>query len=130
MKALQNALGVTADGLYGSQSKSAAGGLSAEEAYKKFVGGTPAKVQSNPHPASAHHDVQQSLAFPTTYSEAVAYLRAHNVDSAYASGIRDQAAWQRKKNSGNTDAEVANYKTYQDYLTDVVEFMLDQYGSR
>lgn len=39
IKQLQKALGVTADGLFGEKSKKAAGGLSAEEAYKKFVGG-------------------------------------------------------------------------------------------
>ena len=39
IKQLQKVLGVTADGLYGEKSKKAAGGLSAEEAYKKFVGG-------------------------------------------------------------------------------------------
>lgn len=39
VKALQAALGVNADGHYGPNSKKAAGGLSAEEAYKKFVGG-------------------------------------------------------------------------------------------
>lgn len=38
VKALQKALGVTADGMYGADSQKAAGGLSAEEAYKKFVG--------------------------------------------------------------------------------------------
>lgn len=38
VKALQKQLGVTEDGKYGPQSKSAAGGLSAEEAYKKYVG--------------------------------------------------------------------------------------------
>ena len=36
--ALQKALGVAQDGKYGSVSKKAAGGLSAEEAYQKFVG--------------------------------------------------------------------------------------------
>lgn len=47
IKALQKALGVTADGKYGPKSQKAAGGLSAEEAYKKFVlgsgGNEPAK---------------------------------------------------------------------------------------
>ena len=38
VKELQNVLGVEADGMYGEASKKAAGGLSAEEAYKKFVG--------------------------------------------------------------------------------------------
>ena len=40
VKALQSALGVTADGYYGEQSKKAAGGLSAAEAYAKFVDGS------------------------------------------------------------------------------------------
>lgn len=38
VKELQKALGVTADGMYGESSMKAAGGLTAEEAYKKFVG--------------------------------------------------------------------------------------------
>lgn len=37
IKALQKALGVTADGKYGANTKQAAGGLSADEAYKKYV---------------------------------------------------------------------------------------------
>ena len=40
VKALQKKLGVTADGYYGANSKKAAGGLSAAEAYKKYVGGS------------------------------------------------------------------------------------------
>lgn len=40
VKALQKALGVTADGMYGPNSQKAAGGLSAEEAYQKYVGKT------------------------------------------------------------------------------------------
>ena len=35
---LQTALGVTADGQYGDQSRGAAGGLTAEEAYERYVG--------------------------------------------------------------------------------------------
>lgn len=38
VKELQAALGVTADGYYGDKSKKAAGGLSAAEAYAKYVG--------------------------------------------------------------------------------------------
>lgn len=40
VKELQAALGVIADGYYGPKSKEAAGGLSAAEAYAKFVGGS------------------------------------------------------------------------------------------
>lgn len=39
IKQLQSVLGVTADGLYGSGSRATAGGLSAAEAYAKYVGG-------------------------------------------------------------------------------------------
>lgn len=39
IKEPQKALGVTADGKYGPKSSKAAGGLSAEEAYKKYVAG-------------------------------------------------------------------------------------------
>jgi peptidoglycan hydrolase-like protein with peptidoglycan-binding domain len=39
IKELQAALGVNADGYYGPKSKEAAGGLSAAEAYAKYVGG-------------------------------------------------------------------------------------------
>ena len=38
IKELQKAIGINADGLYGPKSKSAAGGLSAEQAYAKYVG--------------------------------------------------------------------------------------------
>lgn len=41
VKELQAALGVDADGYYGPASKEAAGGLSAAEAYAKYVGGSP-----------------------------------------------------------------------------------------
>lgn len=40
IKRLQEKLGVTADGLYGTESKNAAGGLSAKEAYTKYFGTT------------------------------------------------------------------------------------------
>lgn len=40
VKELQAALGVNADGKYGPASQKAAGGLTAEEAYAKYVGGT------------------------------------------------------------------------------------------
>lgn len=39
IRQLQTALGVTADGIYGPNSMAAAGGLSAQEAYEKFIGG-------------------------------------------------------------------------------------------
>lgn len=46
---LQNALGVTADGQYGPESKAAANGLTAEEAYALYVG-LPDGTQPGKHP--------------------------------------------------------------------------------
>ena len=43
VKQIQRAMGVEADGYWGPKSKKAAGGLSAEEAYKKYVGGNAPK---------------------------------------------------------------------------------------
>lgn len=51
VKALQNALGVTADGLYGPQSRAAAGGLDAEAAYAKYVTGG----SGSPQPGTAYN---------------------------------------------------------------------------
>ena len=45
VKQLQAALGVKADGYYGPSSKEAAGGLSAAEAYAKYVGASPTGSQ-------------------------------------------------------------------------------------
>ena len=53
VKALQKALGVEADGLFGAGSKKAAGGLSAEDAYNKFVG--------NPQPQKGYSSLEGEL---------------------------------------------------------------------
>lgn len=47
IKELQAALGVTADGYYGDKSKEKAGGLSAKEAYAKYVGGSSNNTTAN-----------------------------------------------------------------------------------
>ena len=72
VKALQKALGVEADGLYGAGSKEAAGGLSAEEAYNKFIG--------NPQPQKGYSTIAGELdtfiAGGATKSKISAYIRA------------------------------------------------------
>lgn len=47
IKELQAALGLEATGLYGERAKKAAGGLSAEEAYAKYVGSTSGTAEIN-----------------------------------------------------------------------------------
>ena len=103
VKALQKAIGANADGYYGPNSKKAAGGLSAEEAYEKYVGSSTPKFTGS------------------TYQEACQYVKANG---GSASGIMTSTEWQRHKNSGSTGAEVANYDTYQEYLADITEYLL------
>ena len=57
----------------------------------------------------------------TTYKEAVAYVKANGGDG---SGIIDQAKWQRQKNNNEKIAAVQNYDTYQEYLKDITEYLL------
>jgi peptidoglycan hydrolase-like protein with peptidoglycan-binding domain len=58
----------------------------------------------------------------STYSEAVAYMKANGVAGAEASGVMTQSEWQRRKNAGSGSAEVQNYSSYKDYLADYVEY--------
>ncbi len=51
----------------------------------------------------------------TTYSAAVKYMESNGVPSSNASGIMTQHEWTRRKSS-------YSYKTYQDYLKDVVTY--------
>lgn len=57
----------------------------------------------------------------TTYQEACDYVKANG---GSASGIMTSSEWQRHKNSGSTATEVKNYKTYQAYLADITEYLL------
>ena len=111
VKQLQNALGVTADGKYGPATKNAAGGLSAKDAYKKYVTSGGANVFTG-----------------STYSEAVAYLTSKGVNKGKASGIMDQATWNRHrsayKSTGRGVDEVQDFNTYKEYLADIVEYLL------
>ena len=122
VKALQKALGVSADGKYGPGTKKAAGGLSAEEAYKKYVGGS----------GGGDGGSNTSGFTGTTYSEAVAYLKANGVQSSEASFPMNQSEWQRRKNSyqmsGQGSSEVKNYDTYAEYLADYVAYCVETYG--
>lgn len=86
VKALQKALGVEADGLFGDGSKKAAGGLSAEDAYNKFVG--------NPQPQKGYSSLEGELndfiAGGASKSEISAFIR-----SAVAAGEITQSQAQK-----------------------------------
>lgn len=120
VKALQKALGVTADGKYGPESQAAAGGMSAEDAYTNYV-----LADNEPQEPVYNRGFTGS-----TYKEAVDYMKKNGVDSASAAGIMTQGEWSRRKASlqshGTGGAEVKNYSSYQEYLTDYVEYQLSQ----
>lgn len=120
IKELQAALGVDVDGYYGEKSKSAAGGLSAKEAYAKYVGNQP-KPKTDPVSFTGK-----------TYEDAVAYLNKSGVPSGNAAGMMTQNEWSRRKvsyqNSGQGGTEVKNYNSYSEYLKDFVEYAVETYG--
>ena len=95
---LQRILGVTADGLYGPNTQKAAGGLSADEAYNKYV---------------LKKDSGGSGFTGSTYSEATAYLKSKGVS---ASGLMTQSEWQRHKNGNNSADGEHEASTYKEYL--------------
>lgn len=70
VKELQAALGVSQDGMYGSQSSGAAGGLSAEEAYAKYVGNSGSGSGD-----SMEKELNQLIATGANKSEINGYLR-------------------------------------------------------
>lgn len=114
VRKLQEVLGVTVDGQYGPVTKKHAGGLSADEAYQKFVvngGGGGGGFTG------------------TTYSEAVAYLKSNGVSVGSASGIMTAEEWSRRKvayeSSGQGSPEVTDHSSYKEYLADVVEYLLN-----
>lgn len=114
VKELQRALGVDDDGFYGSVSKNAAGGLSADEAYAKYVtngggggGGFTGK----------------------TYEEAVAYLKSNGANASRAAGVMTKGEWNSRRSSylatGKGSLYVTEHSSYEEYLADIVEFILN-----
>ncbi|MEE0969621.1 MAG: hypothetical protein U0M06_09645 [Clostridia bacterium] len=78
VKALQAALGVTADGYYGAKSQKAAGGLSAAEAYAKYVGG----ADNNPTTSGVTDEIRKKAAGFNNNASLASYL-----DGLVANGI-------------------------------------------
>lgn len=80
IKQLQSVLGVTADGLYGSGSRAAAGGLSAAEAYAKYVGGGGAQASGS----YSMGELINAAAAGMSRAQIEAELRAKGVDTSRA----------------------------------------------
>lgn len=69
-----------------------------------------------------------------TYESAVKYMEQNGVPSSYASGVMTAGEWSRRRSSyqttGQGNAAVKNYKTYQEYLNDFVTYALENYGKK
>jgi hypothetical protein len=107
VKELQTALGVSADGYFGPKSKEAAGGMSAEEAYAKYVGGS---SESSPSYITDLEEIQQwqdGILSAETEEDALFFVeRLEKVDPEMADALWDQ--WRRKHGLSNktTDTTV------------------------
>ena len=129
IKNVQRSLGVEADGIWGPVSQKAAGGLSAEEAYKLWNQGQLGKpvglaAQMAQALQGANQQNNNSGGFTgTSYSDATAYIKSNG---GSASGLMTSSEWARHRNSylqtGKGNAEAANYSSYTEYLKDFVEY--------
>jgi hypothetical protein len=119
VKKLQQILGVDVDGKWGDKSSSAAGGMTAEEAWKAYQNGT-LKPQKQEGDTSGFTG--------KTYDEAVAYMKSMGVPNANASTIMTASEWTRRKNAGSSNAAVQNYSSYEEYLADYVAYAIETYG--
>lgn len=92
--ALQKALGVDADGLWGSKSSKAAGGLSAAEAWEKYMGGdeTPTVEDKTPNYGTIADNLNTYIKNGASKSEIGNYLR-----SAYKAGYINQDQYESLK---------------------------------
>lgn len=116
---LQEELGITIDGKWGKDSFRAAGNMTADKAWKAYQNGT---LKQN------DKDEDTSSFTGTTYNEAVAYMESMGVPSTNASTIMTASEWTRRKNAGSSNAAVANYSSYEEYLAAYVEYAIETYG--
>ena len=103
VKALQKAAGIPADGIWGPQT---------EKAYNAGY-----RPDSSPTPQPTGGDGFSG----STYSEAVAYMKANGVASANASGILTAGEWSRAKQSGSSRYGANEFDSYKEYLQYAVD---------
>lgn len=96
VKELQTALGVDADGKFGPQSKEAAGGLTAEEAYAKYVSGE-SKPSSYITDTAKIQEWGDAILNAETHQEAIRYVeRLEQLDPDLADSYYEQ--WLQEHN--------------------------------
>lgn len=94
IKKMQSILGVTADGIWGSKSKAAAGGLSVQQAYSRYKDGVLEGVESPKEPdVDVNSELNYLISKGASKSEINNYLR-----QALKSGYISNAEYQSLKN--------------------------------
>ena len=120
IKKMQAHLGVSEDGKWGTESKKAAGGLSADEAWEQFSNGTlkkPGEEDTTPTPTSTPTPTPNYTPNPTgftgsTYIEACAFLQYKGKST---SGLMTSIEWSKHKSNNNSaggEHEANNYREY------------------
>lgn len=115
IKLMQKKLGVTEDGQWGPESRTAAqkiyGISDPAELYKKLVGSSFAADGKSSNP---NERATQAKGFTgSTYGEAAAYLKENGYST---SGLMTQSEWQRHKNSNSSAGGEHEARSYQEYL--------------
>lgn len=114
IKSLQQAAGITADGVWGPQT------AAAYDAGARPTSGA-ASTGSNPN-YNPNLNGQGSIGGTggigsfATYSEAVAYMKSNGVSGAAASGIMTKSEWARSQNK--------QFRSYGDYLDAIVSYKI------
>ena len=91
IKELQTALGVTADGKYGPESKAAAGDMTAEEAYAKYVSGGSTTTNSYITDTTKIQEWGDAILNAETQNEALRYVeRLEQLDPDLADSYYEQ----------------------------------------
>lgn len=135
VKELQVALGVNADGYYGKNSSGKAGGLSANEAYQKYVVNGE-KVSGNNSGAVNHANFKYE-----SVEQVQKYCKDNNIPLAeLTKGALSRDEFVYYKQNGRmptgsfstgrdipTYSEITEYNSYADYEKDYIEYVIQTY---
>lgn len=136
IKAMQKALGVDADGKWGSKSQAAAKekgwGTSASaawDAYSKTIDAGDDFSYLNRDDAATKENTNITF---SSYEDATAYLNEQKIPNADIAGMMTKSEWTRRKASlssyGTGGAEVTAYATYAEYLKAYVQYLMEKNG--
>lgn len=117
VKALQKALGVSQDGYYGPNTKKAAGGLSADAAYKKFVGGNNSGNDNGNSGSGTAAAAGMELGIGPTNAQFIQELAAYGGIVEQSNGKFAWSAGWDAKNYRDKLAQAKNYNPFGSILS-------------